>query len=116
MSQVFTNTVELCGETDEQDSEGEVDSHLPARGQIGILGYFSLYIHVVSTRVQPQCWSAQTRGHQQEDSIVEQTQEHSWLENILPGGQSVLRWELSHLQVQVWFWKVAEPGQEVWGP
>ena len=72
--------------------------------------------YLVSMIVQPQCLSAQTRGHQQEVEVVEQTQEHSWLENILPGGQSVLSREESHLQVQDLFWKVARPGQEVFGP
>ena len=69
--------------------------------------------YLVSTIVQPQCWSAQTRGHQQEFVVEEQTQEHSWLENILPGGQSVVRREESHLQVQDLLWKVARPGQEI---
>ena len=66
----------------------------------------------MSTRVQPQCWSVQTAGHQQEGVTEEQTQEQSWLENILPGGQSVARRAESHLQVQDSFWKVARPGQE----
>ena len=67
----------------------------------------------MSTIVQPQCLSAQTRGHQQEVVVEEQIQEHSWLENILPGGQSVVRREGSHLQVQDSLWKVAWPGQEI---
>ena len=56
--------------------------------------------YLVRTRVQPQCWSVQTAGHQHEGVTEEQTQEQSWLENILPGGQSVSRREESHLQVQ----------------
>ena len=63
---------------------------------------------IVRIKVQPQCWSSHTSGHQQEAGL-EQTQEQEGGENIMSGGQRLV--EL-HLQEQVSLWKVAMPGQE----